>query len=493
MVIKHFLLFLLLGTLPAAVVSQGLTLSLYNNSAFAGMAISTTVIPSFNFSLRTDHPGSALVTGTMVVEHGMQYSFHCDFGSATVSALHIDDHLVCQQGANVGTTCGAPGSPEPCMYGDNPLPTMTRTALPIRLDVMFNGTGTDTHVPPINIKITVTASPASCIFNCTAPPQDTARPWLSSAMTLRPDLPPLEVQRRRLQQSLLQGWGMFYAMSYTDHVLLPHAARLNFAICEVGASGSCVTEARIDWPDKTALPVDIRLGMHSYDRSYNQLYIALGKCNISIATSGGGPELLVSIDVVSSPNAEEISSCERYALVPTGLSTWFRANDITADTHSIVFDSYGLGVTHVHATAPTNQTIPINTNLITGPHLTYNLHAGFAIGFNSGKNPIPLTQIRAKLDSARRTEAATYDKFGQLAETKEAVQSAVMWQLIWNPLEAGPFAPVIRGNPWGLDHDTANDDWAYVIFDWDNHFGSYMLSLDAKELGYSALIQVVQA
>lgn len=31
---------------------------------------------------------------------------------------------------------------------------------------------------------------------------------------------------------------------------------------------------------------------------------------------------------------------------------------------------------------------------------------------------------------------------------------------------------------------------AYVMFDWDNHFGSLMLSLDAKELGYSSLIQV---
>ena len=31
------------------------------------------------------------------------------------------------------------------------------------------------------------------------------------------------------------------------------------------------------------------------------------------------------------------------------------------------------------------------------------------------------------------------------------------------------------------------------MFDWDNHFGSYMLSLDAKELGYSALIQVIKS
>ena len=55
------------------------------------------------------------------------------------------------------------------------------------------------------------------------------------------------------------------------------------------------------------------------------------------------------------------------------------------------------------------------------------------------------------------------------------------------------FSPVIRGDPWHLDAGVLNDDWAYVIFDWDNHFGAYMLSLDAKELGYSALIQVVKS
>lgn len=38
-----------------------------------------------------------------------------------------------------------------------------------------------------------------------------------------------------------------------------------------------------------------------------------------------------------------------------------------------------------------------------------------------------------------------------------------------------------------------NDDWPFVIFDWDNCFGAFMLSLDAKEHGYSALIQVVKA
>ena len=40
---------------------------------------------------------------------------------------------------------------------------------------------------------------------------------------------------------------------------------------------------------------------------------------------------------------------------------------------------------------------------------------------------------------------------------------------------------------------SGSDDWVYVLFDWDTHFAALMLSLDAKELSYSVLIQIVKA
>ena len=46
----------------------------------------------------------------------------------------------------------------------------------------------------------------------------------------------------------------------------------------------------------------------------------------------------------------------------------------------------------------------------------------------------------------------------------------------------GPLAPVIRGNPWGLDRGIVNHDWAYVMFDWDNHFGVKFFALVLKAL-----------
>jgi hypothetical protein len=59
-------------------------------------------------------------------------------------------------------------------------------------------------------------------------------------------------------------------------------------------------------------------------------------------------------------------------------------------------------------------------------------------------------------------------------QVAEASQAGMMWNLQWSPDIPGAFAPVSRG--WGRP---------WVIFDWDNIFGAYQLSLGSKELGYS--------
>ena len=81
----------------------------------------------------------------LVWKQGDAYRFACDFGGAAFGALHVNDHLVCQFGANAGA-CGPDGQPSPCNGTDNPLPTMARTALPVRLTVWTNGTAASPDV-----------------------------------------------------------------------------------------------------------------------------------------------------------------------------------------------------------------------------------------------------------------------------------------------------------------------------------------------------------
>ena len=77
------------------------------------------------------------------------------------------------------------------------------------------------------------------------------------------------------------------------------------------------------------------------------------------------------------------------------------------------------------------------------PHLAYKLSAGFKVGLSTGgEGSTTLAKITATLTGLKNAELATYSKYGKLAGTKSAVQSAVMWQTVWNPLEQGPFAYV---------------------------------------------------
>lgn len=397
---------------------------------------------SFSLSTAPDVPVSAELTGTLIATRGDTFAFSCVFTGAAVAFLHIDDHLVCQHGANSGH-CDSEGSTW-CNGTDSPLPVRSRTSLPVRLSIVAAPGSVD-----------VTATVTLSVVNGSGPPLFDAA------------LPALEVQRRDMQAALLQGWGAFYAMSYLDHVLLPEAARVKLALCPLGNNSgiqppSCLVETRIDWPDSTGPQADVRPGPHAYDRSYSRIYVEVDGCNVSVS-AGGGQRLLVLVEVV--PGSGGDKACDNVAIVPMGLSTWFRANNVTASATALTFASAGLGSTTVFSTLSSDATLNISPEVAAQPHLAFRLSSGFRLGLNSGDTPLPLATIAAMIDAAAETEMSRYTKYGALAETKEAVQAAVMWQAIYNPIEQGPFAPVIRGNPWGLDKGTTNSDWAYVMFD----------------------------
>ena len=92
----------------------------------------------------------------------------------------------------------------------------------------------------------------------------------------------------------------------------------------------------------------------------------------------------------------------------------------------------------------------------------------------------------------RDIEIKSYQGFGDLGGAiKEAAQSGVMWNFVYTPAELGPIAPVSRG--WDFTKDAVSSDFTYVLFDWDNIFASYLLSLDSKELAYTNLVAVIKS
>ena len=224
---RLWLLSLLAGTaiecieaiaLPAA-AQGGLSLAVYNNTVLAGAPVTATIQElNFNLPLNGSAGLSAQVTGTMHATAGGYYRFNCSFGVSTWVSLHVDDHLVCQFGANVDgklipgqgskAGCGGGSDHTSCAGVDNPLAVMTRTQLPVRLSVMYN--------PTVNPTVSKVASELMVSVDIISEERHTFSTSLSA----------LEQQRRSMQSSLLQGWGLVYDMGYTDQVHYPSTAAL---------------------------------------------------------------------------------------------------------------------------------------------------------------------------------------------------------------------------------------------------------------------------
>lgn len=106
-----------------------------------------------------------------------------------------------------------------------------------------------------------------------------------------------------------------------------------------------------------------------------------------------------------------------------------------------------------------------------------------------------LSQVVALLDKSKQAQEAIFSQYKEQSGVRMAVEAAVMWNFIYVPAEAGPFAPVSRG--WSFAPGAISTDWNYVIFDWDNIFAAYMFGAlgepAAKASAYSSLIQVIRS
>ena len=62
-------------------------------------------------------------------------------------------------------------------------------------------------------------------------------------------------------------------------------------------------------------------------------------------------------------------------------------------------------------------------------HVAFGLGSG-PIGFREGADAPSLTEVHAVIAKARASELARYAPYGELADVKEALQAATMWNYI---------------------------------------------------------------
>ena len=94
----------------------------------------------------------------------------------------------------------------------------------------------------------------------------------------------------------------------------------------------------------------------------------------------------------------------------------------------------------------------------------------FLLGKGAGLSTKPspkFADIVSRMTVAQEKVHAKHEKYGALSEVANAVQSAVMWCLLYVPSELGPFAPVSRSWAFLTPARAAqrSDEWVYVIFE----------------------------
>eukprot|EP01052_Picozoa_sp_SAG31_P033603 SAG31_NODE_3820_length_3852_cov_4.934985_7_plen_139_part_00 len=114
-----------LSALSAGTGTAGVTLRIFNNSAWSGEPTSSTTVPGLSFSGSLVPGTSVEMLATLELPPIGEHNFTCTFVNTTAGFLWIDDHLVCQDG-EVYTTV-------PVARTDLPLKRLSKAALPVVL------------------------------------------------------------------------------------------------------------------------------------------------------------------------------------------------------------------------------------------------------------------------------------------------------------------------------------------------------------------------
>eukprot|EP01043_Picozoa_sp_COSAG02_P022723 COSAG02_NODE_1189_length_13995_cov_7.850101_9_plen_647_part_00 len=460
---------------------QGLTLERYNNSQALGAPDSISTTAGNGANVRLEHPDGALslrLQGTWTPHSGGNFVLHCGCHSDDHLFLWVDDHMMCDTQSWTGWQGPARGPASIPLAANKPVylrahlhRARDRPLVPVTVNISLNVSGELRPIPPSE---------------------------------LSPVVPSLQRKRMEMQRGLLTGWNSWWSTigakagfrgGMLAVALLPESFALTMVLCQL-SSGTCLSESTV--AGTLTGPHRVRPGIKSVDGSYAELWApAPGGLNVSLQWSAivQKGEDSIALLIRPLPNSTQPGlNLSDWALAVTGRFICWNgeqglcsAGSVSANVTAVTGRAVGLrSVTATGSSTPIN---PVGLNISMDEHVhpavIYSLAQPVAIcaSTSATASACLLHDVSKHMTSVRAAEIATYAKRGVgLAQSVEAMQAVLMWNVIWNPSESGPWANVDRG--WGQP---------YCMFDWDNLFASYMLSLDAKELAVSNLIQIIKA
>lgn len=481
----------------AASTEGSLTYRLYENAALYGTAGETGSTGTINLTLDAkvaNEEASLLpippcflsgeLEGSVTFHQDGWYTFNCSFHNTSTGWVWLDGHVVCGDGHAY----------QPPLW-DNPLKIRTakKATFPFRAHIMANTTvhcsasetdppslavawkrepllpHSEKGMPPLSTEPVFSPKPYHCALGrCLKQPQQQGE---HINVTFHPTLASPEQRREQLQRRLKQGWGYWLRSNILSIVKLPEGITISFQFCKVHrhrSSSSSYTEPEEECLDLAVPDLQdvVRVDLHAYDRSYSSYNISFANRTIQMECSVTGSQqqelqYLVSIDSQGQYDQEDemiLGIVPRYA--------WFRPGKHQSVQDDISFHTPGFGTvnfTRIKKSKRIRSEIDGHSEqrITTGTNsdgmrirITRGMQAfAFAAGFSTFSEALP--SFEGIEEHMRRMsfeeEERIRQKFGKKADVAVAIQAAVMWTMIYNPIENGPFMPVSRDSGWGLE------------------------------------------
>ncbi len=271
-----------------------------------------------------------------------------------------------------------------------------------------------------------------------------------------------------LKQRLAAGWNTWNTRSVLSHVWLPDGIAINLGFKHY-AGGDYLKEALIG--RRGAHDEQIHPGVRTYDGRYTELRLQWKGTAWSVQSATDGDELVLLITPLGPP-------ARRAPLVVAELGLlWNRPGTLGREGDVLVAQTARRSV-RVHGTAPGVEEPYLWTQ---GPYLA--LPADSTAGFATGRIR-SLTEIQEVIARGRAARLAEDTVFGDRAEVRNAMQTCLAWDTLYDPLHDRVISPVSR--IWNIN-------WGgYVMFCWDSYFAAAMAAVDNRDLAYANAIEVTR-
>ncbi len=276
-------------------------------------------------------------------------------------------------------------------------------------------------------------------------------------------------QYQDLQKDLASGWNTWDTFSVYSHVHLPDgfAMRLTF---KDGRRGNVLQNGHIGHYELHK-DSDLSLpGPRTYDGTYTEIDLTWqeNRFLVQSATDGEDQLLLITpVDPDGRPNSVAVETC----------FLWNRPGSCRREGDELI----GQGPERQFRVGITSEPMEDPYYRCHGPYLPCPVNKPAGIFTGAGRS---LEEIQSFMKARREEVMQKRDRYGDLQELYEGMQSAVAWNTIYDALHDRVISPVSR--VW-------NNGWnGYVLFCWDTYFAGLMAGIDNKQIAYANVVEMTR-